>query len=96
MARVRKPEKANPPRKGLTTSHRERLMRFGFEYVEAALAAQNRRIMVIEPDEMKDDIVRDMTEVLTSMCARLYGKRSAQHCAEKAMAALHGEHEAQS
>jgi putative resolvase len=80
----------------ILVEHRERLMRFGFEYVEAALAAQNRRIMVIDPDEMKDDIVPDMTEVLTSMCARLYGKRSAQQRAEKAMAALHGEHEAQS
>jgi putative resolvase len=80
----------------ILVEHRERLMRFGFEYVEAALAAQNRRIMVIDPDEMKDDIVCDMTEVLTSMCARLYSKRSAQQRAEKAMAALHGEHEAQS
>jgi putative resolvase len=80
----------------ILVEHRERLMRFGFEYVEAALAAQNRRIMVMDPDEMKDDIVPDMTEVLTSMCARLYGKRSAQQRAEKAMAALHGEHEAQS
>ena len=78
----------------ILVEHRERLMRFGFEYVEAALTAQNRRIMVIEPDEMKDDIVRDITEVLTSMCVRLYGKRSAQHRAEKAMAALHGEPEA--
>jgi putative resolvase len=57
--------------------------RFGCEHVEAALVAQNRRIVVIDPDEMRDDIVdimhivRDMTEVLTSMCARLYGKRSA-------------------
>jgi putative resolvase len=37
-----------------------------------------------------------MTEVLTSMCARLYGKRSARHRAEKAMAALHGEREVSS
>lgn len=39
----------------ILVEHRERLTRFGFEYVEAALAAQNRRIMVIEPDEMSDD-----------------------------------------
>jgi putative resolvase len=79
----------NPQVQIILVEHRERLMRFGFEYVEAALAAQNRRIMVIEPDEMTDDIVRDMTEVLTSMCARLYGKRCAQHRAQKAIAALH-------
>ena len=28
---------------------------------------------------------RDMTDVLTSMCARLYGKRSAKHRARKAV-----------
>lgn len=39
----------------ILVEHRERLTQFGFEYVEAALAAQNRRIMVIEPDEMRDD-----------------------------------------
>ena len=47
----------------------------------------------IEPDEMKDDIVRVKTEVLTSMCARLYGKRSARNRARKALDALQGEHE---
>jgi putative resolvase len=79
----------NPQVQIILVEHRERLVRFGFEYIEAALAAQGRRIMVIEPDEMTDDIVRDMTEVLTSMCARLYGKRAAQHRAKKAIAALH-------
>lgn len=84
----------NPPIQIILVEHRERLTRFGCEYVEAAMAAQNRRIMVIEPDEMKDDIVRDMTEVLTSLCARLYGKRSARHRARKAMDALQTAHEA--
>lgn len=80
----------------MLVEHRERLTRFGFEYVEAALAARNRRIMVIEPDEMKDDIVREMTEVLTSMCAGRYGKRSAPHRAEQALAAPQGGYEAPS
>ena len=31
--------------------------------------------------------VRDMTEILTSMCARLYGKRAAQNRAKRALAA---------
>jgi predicted site-specific integrase-resolvase len=30
---------------------------------------------VIDSAEVDDDLVRDMTEILTSMCARLYGKR---------------------
>jgi predicted site-specific integrase-resolvase len=75
--------------KTILVEHRERLMRFGFEYVESALAAQGRKIQVIEPDEMRDDIVRDLHEVIVSMCARLYGKRSAKNRAQKAINAIH-------
>jgi len=80
----------NPEAKIIVVEHRDRLMRFGFEYVESALAAQNRKIVVIEPEERIDDIARDLHEVIVSMCARLYGKRSAQHRAQKALDALHG------
>jgi len=57
------------------------------EYVEAALAAQGRRLVVVEEREVDDDLVRDITEVLTSMCARLYGRRSARRRAERAVRA---------
>jgi predicted site-specific integrase-resolvase len=72
----------------VVVEHRDRLMRFGFEYVEAALAAQGRRVLVIDPTEVQDDLVRDMTEVLTSMCARLYGKRAAANKARRALEAI--------
>lgn len=72
----------------IVVEHRDRLMRFGFEYVEASLAAQGRRIIVIEPEEMTDDIVRDLHEVIVSMCTRLYGKRSAKNRAKKALEAM--------
>ncbi len=71
--------------------NRDRLIRFGFEYLEAALAAQGRSILVVDSSEVKDDLIRDMTEVLTSFCARLYGKRAAKHKAEKAIRATQGE-----
>jgi putative resolvase len=71
----------------IVVEHRDRLIRFGFEYIEAALAAQGRSIMVINHSEVKDDLIRDMTEVLTSFCARLYGKRVAKHKAKKAIKA---------
>lgn len=80
----------DPAAQTIIVEHRDRLMRFGFEYVEAALAAQGREIVVIEPEESADDIVRDLHEVIVSMCARLYGKRSAANRAKKAMAALNG------
>lgn len=41
--------------------------------------------------ELDDDLVRDMTEVLTSFCARLYGRRAAKHRAEKALEAMRDE-----
>jgi putative resolvase len=55
------------------------------ELVEAALSAHGRRLVVIDDGEVDDDLVRDMTEVLTSFCARLYGRRSARNRAEKAL-----------
>jgi predicted site-specific integrase-resolvase len=77
------------PKVGIVlVEHRDRLMRFGAEYVESALAAQGRRLVVADPSELKDDLVQDMIEVLTSFCARLYGRRSARNKAERALEAL--------
>lgn len=72
----------------VVVEHRDRLMRFGFEYVEAALAAQGRSVLVMDSTDVQDDLVRDMTEVLTSMCARLYGRRAAEQRAKRALEAM--------
>jgi Predicted site-specific integrase-resolvase len=72
----------------IIVEHRDRLMRLGCEYVEAALSAQDRRLIVIEQSELKEDLVRDMIEVLTSFCARLYGRRAAKNKAQKALEAM--------
>ena len=40
--------------------------------------------------ELEDDLVRDMTEILTSFCARLYGKRVAKRKAAQAIETAHG------
>ncbi len=61
--------------------------RFGFEYLETSLRATNRKIMVINETECNDDLVQDMIDVLTSFCARLYGRRSAKRRAKKALKA---------
>lgn len=65
--------------------HRDRLMRFGAEYVESALVAQGRQLIIADSSELQDDLVQDMIEVLTSFCARLYGRRSAKNKAKKAL-----------
>ena len=73
------------PRVRTVVEHRDRLGRMNTELVEAALSAHGRRLVVLDPAEVEDDLVRDMTEILTSFCARLYGRRSARNRAEKAL-----------
>jgi putative resolvase len=82
---------SNPKVRTIVVEHRDRLMRFGAEYVEAALAAEGRRLVVVDQSELKDDLVQDVIAVLTSMCARLYGRRAAKNRAARAMACLQKE-----
>lgn len=75
----------------IVVEHRDRFARFGAEYVEAALAGSGRRLLVVDPaevDGVDDDLVRDVTEILTSLCARLYGRRAAANRAARAVAML--------
>jgi len=74
----------------IIVEHRDRLTRFGLENLEMVLRAAGRRIMVMDETEVEDDLVTDMTEVLTSFCAKLYGKRGAKNRADKAMACAKG------
>ena len=67
----------------IIVKHRDRFARFVGEYVEAALAAKGRELVVLDPAELDDDLVRDMTEILTSFCARLYGKRASANRAKR-------------
>ena len=55
------------------------------EPVEAPLSAHGRRLVVLDPRKVDDDLVRDMTEVLTGLCARLYEHWSARSRTEKAL-----------
>lgn len=86
---------ADPKAVVIVVEHRERLARFGVEHLESVLAASSRKLVVLDPDEVEDDLVRDMTEVLTSMCARLYGRRAAKLRAQKAVAAACAEESAE-
>ena len=76
---------ADPKVSVVVVEHRDRLARLNAELVEAALSAHGRRLLVIDEGEVDDDLVGEMTEVLTRFCARLYGRRSARNRAEKAL-----------
>jgi putative resolvase len=76
---------ADPAVTVVAAGHRDRLGRVNTELVEAALSAHSRRLVVLDDGEVTGDLVGDMVEVLTSFCARLYGRRSARNRALKAL-----------
>jgi putative resolvase len=69
----------------VVVEHRDRLGRVNTELVEAALSAHNRRLVVLDGSEVTGDLMHDMVEVLTLLCAGLYGRRSARNRALKAL-----------
>lgn len=77
----------------IVVARRDRLARFGVEHLEAALSAHGRTVVVLDDVELPDDLARDLTEVLTSMCAHLYGRRSASRRAAAAVVAIENEPE---
>jgi putative resolvase len=76
---------ADPRVTRVVVEHRDRLGRMNTELVESALAAHGRRLVVLDDCGVDDDLVRDMVEVLTSFCGRLYGRRCARNGALKAV-----------
>lgn len=82
---------ADPAVTTVVVERRDRLGQMNTELVEAVLAAAGRRLVVLDDSEVEDDLVLDMAEVLTSFCARLYGRRSARNRTREALeAAGHG------
>ena len=79
---------ANPTVGTIIVEHRDRLARMNAGLIESALEASGRRLIVVDDTELDDDLARDMTEVLTSFCARLYGRKSAKQRAQRALEAL--------
>lgn len=80
---------ADPDITHIVVEHRDRLMRFGSEFVEASLSARGVKLLIADQSELEDDLVQDMISVLTSFCARLYGRRAARNRAMKMLEAGH-------
>ena len=63
-------------------------------YIDKLLALDNRKIEVVNPQENeKDDLVQDFVSIITSFCARLYGKRKTKRQTEKIIEVLKKEEE---
>ena len=62
----------------IVVEHKDRLTRFGFRYLETLLRGQGRAIEVINLAENgTEDLLADLTSIIYSFCAQLYGKQSA-------------------
>jgi putative resolvase len=68
----------------VVAGHRDRLGRVSTELVEAALSADNRRLVVLGDSEVTGDLAGGMAGVLTWLCAGLCGRRPARNRAVKA------------
>lgn len=60
----------------LLVEHKDRLIRFGYNYIEMLLKNKNQSIEVINATESKDktqELTEDFISIVTSFCGRLYG-----------------------
>ena len=76
----------------VVVGHRDRSAMFGGECVEAVLSVSGRKLLVVDPSEVDDEAGRDVTQILTPLCACLCGClcgwRAAAGRAARAVAAI--------
>jgi putative resolvase len=73
----------------VVVEHKDRLTRFGFNYIERLLAMQGRCIEVINLAENgKEELVQDFVSIVTWFCACLYGQQRSKRKTERIIAEL--------
>jgi predicted site-specific integrase-resolvase len=72
----------------IIVENRDRLTRFGSHYIEALLETQGRVVEILFPGDTGDDLVDDFVAVITSMAARIYGRRGNKHRVDKIKACI--------
>jgi len=80
----------------LLVEHKDRLARFGFNYVRLLCESQGKRVEVVNgAEEEKEDLIHDFVAVIYSFAARLYGLRRAKRKAEQIIKEITSEKEEQ-
>jgi putative resolvase len=67
----------------IVVENRDRLTRFGSHYIETLLAAQGRHLEIMFSGDTCDELVDDFVAVITSMAARIYGRRQSKKRTEQ-------------
>ena len=63
----------------LVVENKDRLTRFGFNYIKLLLTKMGWEVVVINQIETdQEDIMKDLISVITSFCCRIYGLRRGQ------------------
>jgi len=76
----------------LVVEHKDRLTRFGFNYIQILFNQIRKNIEVVnEAENDKQDLMQDLVAIITSFCARLYGKRCSKRKTEKIIKELKDE-----
>jgi putative resolvase len=73
----------------IVVEHKDRATRFGFRYLDTLLRGQGRAIEVVNLAENgQEDLMADLTAILYSFTARLYGRRRAKRKTETVIRTL--------
>ena len=76
----------------IIVEHKDRLTRFGFNYLEILAKKQGFEIIVVNPTVTdQDDLMQDFASIITSFCARLYSRRRAKRKTEAIIQTLNKE-----
>ena len=68
----------------LVVEHKDRLTRFGYNYIKESCEKFNCEIIVInEADDEKENIIQDFVSIITSYCAKIYGQRRSKRKTEQ-------------
>ena len=70
----------------LVVEHKDRLTRFGFNYIKVLL--NDCDIIVVNKCDNNQDLFEDFVSLVTSFCARIYGKRRTKRKTEQIINAL--------
>lgn len=68
----------------IVVEHKDRLARFGLNYIQKLLELDNRKIEIINPQvNDENDLMQDFVSIITSFVSRLYGRRRSKRLTEK-------------
>jgi putative resolvase len=78
----------------IVVEHRDRATRFGAKYIETLFRTQGRTLEIVNlAENATEDVLADLTSIIYSFCARLYGQRRATRKTETIVKQLQAKEE---